>query len=160
MKKLIASVVLAASPFTAFALGGHGPAGCGLGTEVVFKNADEWHEHVLAATTNATSGNQTFGMTSGTLGCESANGPLADASIFIDANMEQLAADFAAGQGETLDALAEVIGIAEQERTHFNAVVQRQFDSLFSSTATNSQMVYQNLVAIMESDSLLSKYLA
>ena len=83
------------------------PAGCGLGTAVVFKDANEWHEHVLAATTNGTSGNQTFGMTSGTLGCEAANGPLAGVQAFMDNNMDQLEMDFAIGQGETLAALAD-----------------------------------------------------
>lgn len=62
----------------------YGPAGCGLGTEVIFQDANEWHEHVLAATTNGTSGNQTFGMTSGTLGCDT-DGPLSSGvSRFID----------------------------------------------------------------------------
>src|SRR5690606_10475644 len=76
MKKLLIAAVIASAPLTAMAAGGHGPAGCGLGTEVVFKNANQWWQHVLAATTNGTSGNQTFGMTSGTLGCADANGPL------------------------------------------------------------------------------------
>ncbi len=67
MKKLIAAAALISA--SSFAMADNGPAGCGLGTAVVFPDANEWHEHVLAATTNGTSGNQTFVMTSGTLGC-------------------------------------------------------------------------------------------
>ena len=53
MKKVIAVAVLAAAP--SFAMAANGPAGCGLGTAVVFPDANEWYEHVLAATTNGTS---------------------------------------------------------------------------------------------------------
>ncbi|MGZ7153809.1 DUF3015 family protein, partial [Streptococcus pyogenes] len=72
MKKLLASALLLTASSVTLA----GPAGCGLGSTYVFPDANQWWQHVLAATTNGTSGNQTFGMTSGTLGCEAANGPL------------------------------------------------------------------------------------
>ena len=160
MKKLVLSAIIAASPFFAHAAGGHGPAGCGLGTEVIFKQANEWHEHVLAATTNGTSGNQTFGMTSGTLGCESANGPLADARLFIDGNVEQLAADTAAGAGETLDALAEVIGIQQADKAHFQAHLQSNFSQIFSSAEVQSGEIYDALVTLLKQDETLSKYAA
>ena len=71
MKKIIAGVILASASSLALA-NASGPAGCGLGSTVVFPDANQWYQHVMAATTNATSGNQTFGMTSGTLGCEAA----------------------------------------------------------------------------------------
>lgn len=161
MKYLVLSAVIASSPLIANAAGGHGPAGCGLGTEVIFKQADEWHEHVLAATTNGlVSGNQTFGMTSGTLGCESANGPLADANLFIQDNMEQLAADTATGQGESLSALAEIIGVSEQDKAHFQAQLQANFDRLFETAQAQSQDIYQSLVDVMRQDDVLSKYVS
>jgi len=160
MKKLILSAFIATAPFTAFAAGGHGPAGCGLGTEVIFKQANEWHEHVLAATTNGTSGNQTFGMTSGTLGCESANGPLASGvDMFINDNLEQLAAESATGQGETLSALSEMIGIADQDKGAFTLAMKEHFDAIFSSTSDSAQ-VYDSIVAMMANEQSLSKYLA
>ena len=45
-----------------------GDTGCGVGT-MIFKGKSGLAPHVLAVTTNGTFGNQTFGMTSGTLGC-------------------------------------------------------------------------------------------
>ena len=42
--------------------------GCGLGT-MLFDGQQGIAPQVLAVTTNGTSGNQTFGITSGTLGC-------------------------------------------------------------------------------------------
>jgi hypothetical protein len=47
MKKLILGAVIASAPIVAMA---H-PAGCGLGTAVIFKSPSTWVEHVLAATT-------------------------------------------------------------------------------------------------------------
>ncbi|QQD23960.1 DUF3015 domain-containing protein [Venatoribacter cucullus] len=155
MKKIIAGVVLASASTMAFA---NGPAGCGLGTAVVFPDANEWYEHVLAATTNATSGNQTFGMTSGTLGCEGANGPLKLAQAFMEDNMDQLAADVARGEGETLAALAEVIGVEAQDTAAFNRTLQSNFDNLFSTEATSGS-AYEAMKAAMASDVALQKYL-
>ena len=155
MKKIIAGALLAASSTMSFAAS---PAGCGLGTAVVFKDANEWHEHVLAATTNGTSGNQTFGMTSGTLGCEAANGPLAGVQTFMDNNMDQLAMDVSKGQGETLDALAQIIGVQQSDTSAFNATMQANFDSMFSAEGT-SATAYEGMQQAMETNVELQKYL-
>lgn len=160
MKKLILSAFIVSAPFTALAAGGHGPAGCGLGTEVIFKQADEWHEHVLAATTNGTSGNQTFGMTSGTLGCGDAKGPLAaGVDQFINENVEQLAAESAKGEGETISALSELIGINSTDEAAFKKTLKNNFDQIFSSIKTTSGQAYLALVEIMSKDAKLAKYL-
>ena len=155
MKKLIAAAALISA--SSFAMADNGPAGCGLGTAVVFPDANEWHEHVLAATTNGTSGNQTFGMTSGTLGCESANGPLKAAEAFMNDNMDQLAADSARGQGETLDALAQVMGVEAADAAAFRATVQSNFDSMFTTEATAGD-AFRSLTEAMSQDKALQKY--
>ncbi|MGB5325625.1 MAG: DUF3015 family protein [Pseudomonadales bacterium] len=161
MKKILMGVLLVSSPMLATAAGGHGPAGCGLGTEVVFQDANEWHEHVLAATTNGTSGNQTFGMTSGTLGCESANGPLASGTQqFIDGNIDRLAAEIAAGQGEALAALQEVIGVRNEDRAHFTAMLRDNFSSLFPSHAVTSGQLHDSIVVLMRDDTAMSAYVS
>ena len=161
MKKLLLCAVIAASPLTAMAAGGHGPAGCGLGTEVIFKQADEWHEHVLAATTNGTSFNQTFGITSGTLGCRDANGPLASGvDLFIDNNLEQIAAESSTGDGETISALSELIGVDSHDEAAFKAALKTNFDQIFTSTETTSNDVYGALVVVMSNDAALAKYLS
>mgnify|MGYP000388443053 FL=1 len=161
MKKLLLCAVIAASPLTAMAAGGHGPAGCGLGTEVIFKQANEWHEHVLAATTNGTSSNQTFGMTSGTLGCRDANGPLASGvDLFIDNNLEQIAAESSTGEGETISALSELIGVDASDEVAFKNALKTNFDQIFISVDTTSNDVYSALVDMMSNDTTLAKYLS
>ncbi len=157
MKKIIAGVILASASTFTFAAA-NGPAGCGLGSTVIFPDADKWYQHVMAATTNGTSGNQTFGMTSGTLGCEAANGPLKSAQVFMDENMDQLAADAAVGQGETLAALAEVMGVSTQDTAEFNRAMQSNFDAMFSAEATSAS-AFEAMTAVMASDAQLKKYL-
>ena len=160
MKKLILSAVISTLPLTAFAAGGHGPAGCGLGTAVVFKQANSWVEHVLAATTNGSSGNQTFGMTSGTLGCGDAGGPLASGvDMFINDNLDQIAAESASGKGETLSALSELIGVSAADETTFKLAMKANFDQLFSSEEASSEEVYNALITVMRQDIVLAKYL-
>lgn len=156
MKKIIAGAILATA--SSFALAASGPAGCGLGSTVIFPDADKWYQHVMAATTNGTSGNQTFGMTSGTLGCEAANGPLKSAQIFIDENMDQLAADIAVGQGETLAALAEIMGVQTQDTAAFNRAMQSNFDAMFSADATSAATL-EAMTSAMAADINLQKYL-
>ncbi|WP_191600938.1 DUF3015 domain-containing protein [Marinomonas algicola] len=160
MKKLVLSAVLAGLSATSFAAGGHGPAGCGLGTEVIFKDADVWYEHVLAATTNGTSGNQTFGMTSGTLGCEDANGPLANGvAVFMNENLEPLAVDMAKGEGETLNALASLIGVQTEDKALFNAQMKQNFDQIFASAEVTPTTAYEGVIGVMSNTKELTKYL-
>lgn len=156
MKKLILGAVIASAPIVAMA---H-PAGCGLGTAVIFKSPGSWVEHVLAATTNGTSGNQTFGMTSGTLGCEGAGGPLASGvDYFIDENIDMIAMETATGEGETIDALAEMIGVADTDKRAFRLSLQSNFDTMFPSEDTSSAQVYDAIVDIMSHNDRLAKYL-
>ena len=62
---MIAGITLASS--SAFA--GYGAAGCGLGS-FVFGDNNSWWAQTLGATTNGTSGSQTFGITTGTSNCD------------------------------------------------------------------------------------------
>ena len=157
MKKILLGAILVSSPMLAMA---H-PAGCGLGTAVIFKSPVSWVEHVIAGITNVvTSSNQAFGMTSGTLGCQAAGGPLASrVNTFLDKNLDQLAMDSATGHGEALAALVELIGIEDADQSLFKESVKANFDSVFASTESSSEDVYNALVDVMSHDVRLSKYL-
>jgi hypothetical protein len=157
MKRLILALAVVSIASTAAARG-NGPAGCGLGTAVVFKNPSAWWQHVLAATTNQTSGNQTFGMTSGTLGCQRARGPLAGVQSFMDDNLGQLAVETAQGQGETLEALSSLIGVEAADKTYFNQTLKANFNKVFSAEATSGD-AHQALTEVLAQDQKLQKYL-
>jgi hypothetical protein len=75
-------------------------SGCGLGS-MLFDGNKGIAPSVVAVTTNGTSGNQTFGISSGTLGCDqnntvnSNNGRLFS---FADKNLNELASDTSRGE--------------------------------------------------------------
>jgi hypothetical protein len=86
----------------------HGPAGCGLGA-LLLEGKEGLVMNVIGATLNGTSGNQTFGMSTGTLGCEDAAKAKVASVSFIEANRLALSNDIARGEGETLDAYLTLI---------------------------------------------------
>lgn len=153
MKKILLGSLLVASSSAAFA---YGPAGCGLGT-LVFQNPTELHEHVLMATTNGIYGNQTFGMTSGTLGCEAGSKMASNTEVFMDQNLDQIAMEAAQGQGETLDALGQMMGVSADDQVHFSAALQSNFDSIFDANA-NSANTFERVQNVMKSTPALQKY--
>ena len=157
MKKLIAVAALSLLPFSnAMA---DQDIGCGLGS-MLFAGKDGKAVKVLGATTNGTSGNQTFGITFGTLGCDGTGTVTSSAKIaqFIDGNMEQLARDMSQGEGETLSTLAEIWGVQDQDKAAFNALAQSQFATVFTSENVTSQTVLENLNSVVASDASLSAY--
>lgn len=157
MKKLIAVAAISLLPFSNTMA--DQDIGCGLGS-MLFAGKDGKAVKVLGATTNGTSGNQTFGITFGTLGCDGTGTVTSSAKIaqFIDGNMEQLARDMSQGEGETLSTLAEIWGVQDQDKAAFNALAQSQFATVFTSENVTSQTVLENLNSVVASDASLSAY--
>lgn len=156
MKKIIAATALAAAlPLSAFAA--PSDAGCGLGSVIFADQPDTLVSNVLAATTNATSGNQTFGMTTGTLNCNEKNSLLAMES-FINNNLDTLAVDAARGEGETLDTLAAMWGMDEQDKARFAQTTKENYASIFASDSTTATEVLENLNQVISNDSQLAGY--
>jgi hypothetical protein len=79
------------------------------------------------------------------------------AQMFMNDNMDQLAVDAARGQGETLDALAQVMGIEATDKAAFGATVQSNFDSMFTAESTAAD-AYESLTQAMAQDASLQKY--
>ena len=69
----------------------------------------------FAATSNATSGNQTFGITSGTSNCSKPNNFVSNDKLnkFVTENMDELALDISAGKGETLSTVAKLMNVED-----------------------------------------------
>jgi hypothetical protein len=109
MKKTVWSLVGLVGLFVG-AQAAQNDAGCGLGSQFFKENRPV--DQVLAATTNGSLGNQTFGITTGTLGCSS--GGLIKASkereVFTATNLRTLEKELAAGRGEYSAALAALTG--------------------------------------------------
>lgn len=156
-KSFVLSVALLAAPLSSFA--DTGP-GCGWGA-MVFEGKDGLVSNVLAATTNGTFGNQTFGMTTGTAGCDASKPVTTSAADdFLDSNIEKVAKDMATGQGESLSTLASLLGITEEEKAHFFTVTQQNFGTIFSKADTTSKEVLESLKTVMQQDDMLAKYVS
>lgn len=133
--------------------------GCGVGT-MIFDGQSGMGPQILAVTTNGTLGNQTFGITSGTLGCDKDGVIKHEAALskFVAANMENLASDMAAGGGETLASLAELMGVAEADRPAFYRAAQQNFASIYGGDDVTAGEVIDNLETVMASNARLAGY--
>ncbi len=159
MKKVILAAALLGSSVTAFAEAPGGP-GCGWGN-MLFKGQSGLPMHLLATLVNGTSGNATFGMTTGTNGC-STSGKLSysgQSLLTMNGVLEEVAQDMAAGQGEALTALSVSMGIPSEERAHFNDVMHQNFSAIFTSKDVTAGEVADNINTVMQKDETLAKFI-
>lgn len=159
IKKAIIIGAIAALPAAVLAAGENNVGTCGWGAKV-FDGQSGIAPQVLAATTNGTSGNQTFGITTGTSGCTQ-NGTVRSnwkTAMFIDGNKERLARDMSRGGGESLDSLAQLIGVKEEHKAHFNQVAQANFERIYSADMVSAQDIMNNLRNVLAADQTLAGY--
>ena len=158
MKRLIAIAVLAGAGSVAHAEAPGGP-NCGWGN-LLFAGQSGLVPHMVAGTTNGSSGNATFGMTLGTNGC-SVDGALTysgDALVWFDRVLEEYSTDVARGEGDALDAVAVMVGVAPEHREHFGTVMHENFATLFPSIDATPAEVLDSMVVVMRDDPTLSAY--
>src|SRR5690554_2646593 len=125
--------------------------GCGLGTVLWGDKADgSVISQSLQATTNGTFGNQTFGISSGTLGCEQPANILKNdrALAFTRDNLDILARDIAFGGGESLAALAELLEVPAAERALLYTRLQDNFSVIFDTGEENYAAVLDRIITI------------
>ena len=159
MKKLVAVAAVAAL-FPAIAIAQQNNVGsCGWGSKV-FEGQSGIAPQVLAATTNGTSGNQTFGITSGTSGCtqDGAVRSTWKTAMFIDGNKESLARDMSVGSGEALDSLAHLLGVDAADRAAFNRIARDNMQRIFPKDNAQTEQVVAALREVLMSDAKLARY--
>ena len=132
-------------------------AGCGLGSTLLDGKSDRG-VNIAAAFINV-SASQTSSMTSGLLGCDVTQvvGNDQATEIFVASNMDQLSSEVAQGGGEYLTVLAELMGIADEDRVTFHRVAQENYDSLFLTNG-DAKLVIKSMEVAMLNDTSLSKY--
>lgn len=160
MKKVLALLLLTGLAW-AGAAAAKDSTGCGLGS-MIFDGKTGVFPQILAVTTNGSSGNQTFGISSGTLGCDQ-NGTINSSvklSMFTGSNMESLAQDMSRGHGESLATMADIMGIQPQDRAEFYALTQKNFARIFPSDKTTAEHVITTVKAEMAQDPALAKYVS
>lgn len=148
MKKVIGAItvcLLMASP--TFAGKVKDNCGCGLGT-MALGEEEGLVSHLAATFLNGICGNQTFGISSGTLGCDQATQLVSNKDVqeYIAGNMDALAFDIAAGQGQSLDALADLMQLPADKRAGTYTAWQKNFDSIFSHENVSPEAVANQLL--------------
>jgi len=132
----------------------HRNTGCGLGTLLWESKADNSILfQAFQATTNGTSGSQTFGISSGTSNCQQPSKFVSSEKLinFVQANMDNLAKDIAMGKGETLDTFAELVGVNPADTARFNAKLQANFGKIFTSEHVVLAEVIDNALTVANS---------
>lgn len=131
---------------------GYGTAGCGLGS-MLFGDQPGLVQ-ILAATTNGISGNQTFGITTGTSNCTDAGGGAESAKAFIETNRETLAKEIARGQGETISNLSTLAGCADEAEV--GRALQGDFKLIFPGAEASDKQVSEAVINSLSSHSDLA----
>ncbi len=162
MKKVIGSViggvVLMTASSAAMAAAAGGP-NCGWGN-LLFKGSKGIPSHVVAVTTNGTSGNNTFGITSGTNGCD-ASGTLTYGGrdmVQVSAILDEFSEDVARGHGEALNAIAVMIGVERSDRELFADVMHENFAAIFPDENVTAKEAMVSVNELMKTNGQLSKY--
>lgn len=146
MKKVLISMVAVAALST-MAFAANNQTGCGLGGQVI-KSADSAVLFALQATTNGTSGNQTFGITSGTSGCQKAKFVMNErAAEFVASNMDQLSREIAIGQGESVSTLAELLNV--DNKAEFASALQANYNAIYTTEKADMATVLDNVSVIV-----------
>lgn len=158
MSLLLAALLL---PATAMAAGENNIGSCGWGSKV-FQGQRGLAPQVLGATTNGTSGNQTFAISSGTSGCtqDGAVSSTWKTAMFIDGNKDKLAQDMSKGSGESLQSLAQLIGIKDADKAAFYRATKENFAQIFGSEQASADQIAAGLKQVLAADSSLAQYSA
>lgn len=145
---LVASLLIGA---TAQAATVRDNCGCGLGTMALGDLEPTLIVQIGATSLNGISGNQTFGITSGTLECEPNTGFVSNQRVieYVNDNIDHLALDMAEGQGDSLDALADLMEIPADDRADLYTSLQSQFDNIFATENVTGEQIVSQIAAIL-----------
>jgi len=133
----------------------YGMAGCGLGSFVISSNGTT---QIFAATTNGTSGSQTFGITSGTSNC-TADGIVQtekEQEIFVHLNFDSLEREIVSGTGEKLTAFASLMGCSKNVR-EFASFAKTNYRTFATDENRNSPSLFLSALKLeLAKDQVLS----
>ena len=154
------AVAMAAGLAVVASAGSQNDAGCGVGS-LIFKNNDAGSQ-ILAATTNGTFGNQTFGITTGSVGCTGGGiGKMTgkaktDQVNFVAANFRDLNREMVTGGGEYVNSLAALMGCTKEAAPAFASFTQSHYKTIGPSEKTAPEAIVESLHMGIAQDAVLA----
>jgi hypothetical protein len=135
--------------------------GCGLG-KVAWQNyphAKTKGSQIMIATTNASFGTNTFGISTGTLGCTDDGNWWAEnkTTMFADLNSDALAQEMAQGRGEHLASLATLLGVPQEQHATFFAMAQERYTALTTAGESSAVAMVKALNDAIAANPVLAK---
>ncbi len=126
--------------------------GCGLGGYAIGDKEGFLWNMLGTFLNHGMCSNQTFAMSTGTSDCGMPEklAILDQMNIFVADNMDALAVDIAQGNGDSLDALAEIARIPESTRPVFYSALQNNFSRIYPNANVTSDTVVAEISKIME----------
>ena len=140
-----------------FAAEGYGAAGCGVGAMLI--GSKKGFVQVFAATSNWVMANQLTGIVFGVFNCPDsgvASNAEHEQKVFVHLNIDSLEQDMAAGHGESLNSLANVLGCPTDQYAAFGKMTQREFVKLSGLSAEPTKML-TSIKASLKADPVLAK---
>lgn len=169
MKKLFGVAILAGSLVASISANAHdhnppGGADCGMLGSQMMKGKSGVVNHIVGFTVNGTfAGSALYGITTGTLGCDTSKNisPIYASfdhkKSFVAANYDRIAQDAANGSGSYLAAYASLVGLEDQDKPVFFSLVKEQYSSFFTEKSNAADTV-KALDQAMVDNSQLTKY--
>jgi len=145
---LILAVALGLAPITPAMA--DNDVGCGVGT-AIWEGNSGLEFKLLASFTNGLTF-QSISVTFGLLNCNGHNTVTANARArhFAATQLDRIARDAAVGGGESLDTLAALLAVPEQDRPAFGALAQSHFVELFPSDRATSNEMLEALTRLLQ----------
>ena len=121
---------------------------CGLGWEVTQDKT--MVGTTIRGTTNSVV-SPTFGMTSGTMGCDKHDFAAQDIdrANYAVTNFETLKIEMASGRGETLEGFARVMGVENVKA--FGELTQKHYQHIYLRSDTSAVEMYKNVKMLVNS---------
>lgn len=128
-------------------------SGCGLGWKVTSRQSllSSYTRSITNASTSST-----FGMTSGTSGCDHHSIVSNDKKDihFAEVNFHSLMVEMAKGHGEYVKGFALVMGCKENQASDFSKITQRNYNRLFPIQGTTPGQLVQDVRSTMTSEGI------
>ena len=99
-------------------------------------------------------------MTSGTNGCSTSGKLTYGGKNVVSSIMNEFSEDVARGEGDALNTVAVVYGVAPADRDTFAQVMHENFNVIFPNENVTADEMMASIEAVMKNDSRLAKYAA